>query len=44
MDMTSDFLFFLISSYKTREEADLTALKRREKSVEEKVRIHLYGN
>ncbi len=44
MDMTSDFLFFLFSSYKTGEEADLTALKRREKSVEEKVRIHLYGN
>ena len=43
MDITSDFLFFLFSSYHEGEIIDLSKLKRREKSVEEKVRTHLYG-
>ncbi len=42
MDLTSDFLFFLFSSYHEGE-VDLTVLKRREKSLAERVRVHLYG-
>lgn len=43
MDMTGDFLFFLFSSYHPGE-MDLTQLMRREMSLEERVRVHLYGN
>lgn len=42
MDMTGDFLFFLFSSYH-EDGVDLTVLKRREQSLAERVRIHLYG-
>lgn len=42
MDMTGDFLFFLFSSYH-EEGVDLTVLKRREQSLAERVRVHLYG-
>lgn len=42
MDLTGDFLFFLFSSYH-EDGVDLTVLKRREQSLAERVRIHLYG-
>ena len=42
MDMTGDFLFFLFLSYH-EDRVDLTVLKRREQSLTEQVRIHLYG-
>ena len=42
MDMTGDFLFFLFSSYHEAG-VDLTVFKRREQSLEERVRIHLHG-
>lgn len=42
MEMTGEFLYFLFSSYRG-EGTDLTVLKRREASLAERVRIHLYG-
>ena len=42
MDMTSEFLYFLFSAYRG-EGTDLTVLKRREASLAERVRVHLYG-
>ncbi|MDV0443563.1 hypothetical protein [Methanorbis rubei] len=44
MDLTSEFLYFLFSSYREGETIDLTVLKRRESSLSERVRKHLYGN
>ena len=42
MELSGDFLFFLFSSYHGKE-TDLTVLKRREASLAERVRVHLYG-
>jgi len=42
MDLTSDFLYFLFSSYPERA-TDLSLLKQREQAVGERVRKHLYG-
>ena len=42
MDLTSDFLYFLFSSYPERKD-DLSLLKQREHAVGERVRKHLYG-
>lgn len=41
MEMTSGFLYFLFSSYR-ESGTDLTVLKQREKSLSERVRVHLY--
>ncbi len=43
MDLTGEFLYFLFSSYREGETIDLTVLKRREASLSERVREHLYG-
>jgi len=42
MDLTSDFLYFLFSSYPERA-TDLLLLQQRERAVGERVRKHLYG-
>jgi hypothetical protein len=42
MDLTSDFLYFLFSSYPERKD-DLSLLKQREQAAGERVRKHLYG-
>jgi hypothetical protein len=42
MDLTSDFLYFLFSSYPERA-TDISLLKQREQAVGERVRKHLYG-
>lgn len=42
MDLTSDFLFFLFSSFK-KDGVDIETLKRREANLSERVRVHLYG-
>jgi hypothetical protein len=42
MDLTSDFLYFLFSSYPERTD-DLSLLKQREQAAGERVRKHLYG-
>ena len=43
MDLTSDFLYFLFSSF-SEETPDLAPLKRRETAIGERVRKHLYGS
>jgi hypothetical protein len=42
MDLTSDFLYFLVASYREGT-TDLALLKQREKAIGERVRKHLYG-
>jgi hypothetical protein len=42
MDFTTDFLYFLLASYREGT-MDLSVLKQRERSVGERVRKHLHG-
>jgi hypothetical protein len=42
MDLTSDFLYFLVASYREGT-VDLSALKQREQAIDTRVRKHLYG-
>jgi hypothetical protein len=42
MDLTIDFVYFLVSSFQEGT-VDLSGLKKREQVIEERVRKHLYG-